>query len=52
LLILGQARHVAFEAYPGAVAGRIGAIVVLALIAVVWAQMLPGRPRADAQRSA
>ena len=43
-LILGQAQHLTFEAYPGAVAGRIGAIVVLGMIAVVWAQKLKCGP--------
>ncbi len=43
-LILGQAQHVTFEAYPGAVAGRIGAIVVLAMIAVVWAHKMRAAP--------
>ena len=47
-LILGLARQLTFEAYPGAVAGGIGAIVVLGMIAVVWAHQLRGGPEADA----
>ncbi len=46
-LILGQAQHLTFEAYPGAVAGRIGAVVVLGAIAVVWAQKLRVGPAAS-----
>lgn len=48
-LILGQARQVTFEAYPGSVAGGVGAIVVLGMVAVFWAHKLRGVPHADGQ---
>ncbi len=41
--ILEQAQGLTFEAYPGAVAGRIGAIVLLGITAVVWAHKLRAR---------
>jgi hypothetical protein len=39
-LLLAQARNAVLDAHPGAVAGRIGAIVVIAAISVLWTKAL------------
>ena len=45
-MILAQAQHLTLAPYGGAFAGRLAAIVLLGVIAAIWAQKLGGLPDA------
>jgi hypothetical protein len=51
-LIFVQARNAVLDAHPGAVAGRIGAMVVIAAIAALWTKALRHEDAAGAAAAA